>query len=312
MAALMLPSAERATAQQYPSRNITFIVAFAAGGVADGIGRLVGQKLGEKLGQTVVIENRGGAGGNIAAKAVAGAAPDGYTVLVTTTALAINETMHKSKGFAAADFATAAIAASSPEAFVTQTDRPASNLKELVAAAKDKPINFGTAGVGSGSHIAAEYFFRVLAKVPATHVPFQGGAPAINAVVAGHVDLLAGTLGGGVAAQINGGKLKGLGIASDKRAAVTPNVPTITEGGYPAFSAASWVGFFVPAKTPPEVVTRLNATIDEIVKEPDVQARLKTLGFDAVTGSQAQAESLFKAEVAKWGRMVDTIGVAVN
>jgi tripartite-type tricarboxylate transporter receptor subunit TctC len=310
--ATLFTLAHPVSAQQYPSHNITFIVGFAAGGVADGIGRLVGQKLGERLGQSVIVENRGGAGGNIAAKAVAGAAPDGYTVLVTTTALAINETMQKNKGFSAADFATVAIAASSPEVLATHPDNPGKNIGEYLAATKGKPINFGTAGAGSGSHIAAEYFFKVLAKVPATHVPFQGGAPALNAAIANHIDLIATTVGGGPAAQIKADKLKGLAMASEQRIAVTPNVPSYAEGGYPNFTASSWVGFFVPAKTDPQVVAKLNAAIDAVVKDPEVQQRLATLGFDPVTGASARAEALFKSEVEKWGKMVSAVGITVD
>ena len=282
------------SAQAYPNRNITFVVGFAAGGVADSIGRLVGQKLADRLGQTVVVENRGGAGGNIAAKSVAGSAADGYTVLVTTTALAINETLHKNKGFTADDFTSVAIAASSPESLSAPPTMQANNIGEFLKAMQGKPINFGSAGAGSGSHIAAEYFLKVLAKVPATHVPFQGGAPAMNAALAGHIDLLAATVGGGVAAQINAGKLKGIAMASEKRIAVTPDVPTFAEGGFPSFTAASWVGFFVPAKTPPDVIAKLHDAIDAIVKEPDMQQRLASLGFDPVTGTQSEAQAMFK------------------
>ncbi len=301
-----------ASAQAYPSRNITLVVGFAAGGVADSIGRLVGQKLGERLGQTVVVENHGGAGGNIAAKSVAGLAADGYTILVTTTALAINETLHKNKGFSAGDFKCVAIAASSPESLSVPATMQVSNIGEFLKAMQGKPINFGSAGAGSGSHIAAEYFLKELAKVSATHVPFQGGAPAMNAAIAGHIDLLAATVGGGVAAQINAGRLKGVAMASEKRIAVTPDVPTFAEGGFPNFTAASWVGFFVPAKTSPEVIAKLHDAIDAIVRQADIQQRLASLGFDPVTGTQSEAQTMFTSEVAKWGKMVTALGLAVN
>ena len=301
-----------ANAQPYPASRITFVVAFAAGGVADTLARLVGNGVEKRLGQSVVVENRGGAGGNIAAAAVAHAAPDGYTVLVTTTALAINETLRKNKGFTAADFKTVAIGASSPEALIVNPANPANNLADFVKAAKTKSINFGSAGVGSGSHIQAEYFFKEIAKIDAVHVPFQGGAPATNAIVGNQIDLLATTLGGGAAAQIAGGKLKGLGIASERRAAVTPDVPTFAEAGYPGYFAASWVGFFAPAKTDPQIVAKLNAAIDDVINDPAVQQRLKSLGFDPITGPPAKAESYFRAEVEKWGTMVQTLGLSIN
>jgi tripartite-type tricarboxylate transporter receptor subunit TctC len=310
--ALIVASPGSAPAQDYPAKPITFLVAFAPGGVADGIGRLIAQKLGEALKQTVVVENRGGAGGNLAAKQVAGAAPDGYTVLVTTTALAINETLHRNKGFAADDLATVAIVASSPEAFAVNTANPAASLSEFLASAKGKPINFGSAGVGSGSHIAAEYFFKEIAKVPATHVPFQGGAPAINAAIGNHIDLLSITLGGGLVAQVRGGKLKGFGVMDPKRVTAMKDVPTFAEAGFPGFHAASWVGLFVPAKTPIAVVAKLNGAIDEIVKQPDFRERLASLGFEPVIGNQAAAAKRFKDDVAEWGKRVSALGLKVE
>jgi tripartite-type tricarboxylate transporter receptor subunit TctC len=307
-------SAGRAGAETYPSNKITLIVAFAPGGVADTLARLIGQGVSERLHQGVVVENRGGAGGNIAAGLVSRATPDGYTLLVTTTALAINETLRQNKPFSASDFTTVAITASSPEALVTSPSNPAKNLADFVKAAKakGKPITFGSAGVGSGSHIEAEYFFKELAKIPATHVPFQGGAPAINATLGNQIDLLATTLGGGAAAQIKAGKLKGLGIAADKRAAVVPNVATYAEQGFPGFTAASWVGVFAPAKTDPKIVATLNAAINETLKSPEVQKRLTGIGFDPIEGTPAQADTMFKSEVGKWGKMVKTLGLSIK
>ena len=300
------------SAQPYPARDVTFIVAFAAGGVADTVARLVGQGVSARLGRNVVVENRGGAGGNIAAAAVARAASDGYSLLVTTTALAINETLRANKGFSASDFKTVAIVASSPESLITSASNPASNLADFMKAARGKSINFGTAGVGSGSHIAAEYFFKEIAKLSAVHVPFQGGAPAMNATIGNQIDLLATTLGGGAAAQIAGGKVKGLAVASAKRVAVIPNVPTYAEAGYPNFEAASWVGIFAPANTSPEIVAKLNATIEEVMKDSQLVQKLTSIGFDPIHGSQAEAESYFQAEVVNWGKMVKALGLSIN
>jgi tripartite-type tricarboxylate transporter receptor subunit TctC len=301
-----------ARAATYPSEKITVIVAFAPGGIADTLARLIGQGLSERLQQSVVVENRGGAGGNIAAAFVARANPDGYTLLATTTALAINETLFADKQFSATDFKTVAIAASSPEALVTSPDNPAKDLPAFVKAMNGRTINMAIPGVGTGSHIEAEYFFKQLAKVPVQPIPYQGGAPAINATIAGQVDLMATTLGGGAAAQIAGGRLKGLGIAADKRAAVTPNLPTYAEQGYPAFTAASWVGFFAPAKTDPQILQTLNAAIDDIVKSPAVEKKLADMGFDPLAGSQAQADAMFSAEIKKWGDMVKALDLSIK
>jgi tripartite-type tricarboxylate transporter receptor subunit TctC len=301
-----------AEAQTYPANKITIIVAFAPGGVADTLARMIGQGLGERLHQTVVVENRGGAGGNIAASFVVRSTPDGYTLLATTTAIAVNETLFVNKDFSAKDFATVAIPASSPESLVTSGSNPAGNLTDFLKAMNGKTINLAIPGVGTGSDIEAEYFLKFIAKAPAQVIPFQGGAPAITATIGNQVDLMASTLGGGAAAQINDGKLKGLGIAADKRAAVTPNVPTYAEQGFPGFTAASWVGFFAPAKTDAHIVAALNATINEIVQTADVQKKLSDLGFDPITGLPEQSEAMFHAEVDKWGKMVKALDLSIK
>jgi len=309
--ALILGCAQ-AGAQTYPATKITIIVAFAPGGIADTLARLIGQGLSERLHQPVVVENRGGAGGNIAASFVARAEADGYTLLATTTALAINETLFANKEFSARDFKTVAIAASSPEALVTSGTNPANTLTDFLKAMDGKTINLAVPGVGTGSDIEAEYFLKFLAKAPAQMIPFQGGAPAINATIGNQVDLMASTLGGGAAAQIQGGKLKGLGIAADKRAAVTPNVSTYAEQGFPGFTAASWVGFFAPAKTDAKIVATLNGAINDIVKSPEVTKKLTDMGFDPITGGPADADSLFNSEVDKWGKMVNALGLSIK
>jgi tripartite-type tricarboxylate transporter receptor subunit TctC len=311
--AAVLFAAGEAAAQPYPAANkITLIVAFAPGGIADTVARLVAQGLSERLHQSVVVENRGGAGGNIAASFVARAEPDGYTLLATTTALSINQTLFANKDFSASDFKTVAIAAISPEALATSASNPANNFSEFLKAMAGKTINFAVPGIGTASHIQAEYFFKFLAKVPAQMIPFQGGAPAINATIGDQVDILATTLGGGAAAQMAGGKLKGMAIADDKRAAVAPNVPTYVELGYPRLAAASWVGFFAPAKVDPQIVATLNGAIDDIVRSPQVQKKLADMGFDPIIGSPAAAEALFNGEVAKWGAMVKALDLSIK
>ena len=305
-------SGRQISAQQYPSRQITFIVAFAPGGVADTLARLIGKGLGDRLHQTVVVENRGGAGGNIAAEVVANANPDGYTLLATTTAFAINQTLFVSKPFSVSDFRTIAIIASSPEALVTSPTSPANDLPALIKAINGRAINLAIPGVGTGSHVVAEYFFKELAKVPVQPIPFQGGAPALNATIAGQVDLMATTLGGGAAAQIDGGKLKGIAIAADKRATVAPDIKTYAEQGYPDLTAASWVGLFASAKTDPAIIGKLNATVEEVINDPAVQKTLETIGFDPIHQSPAEADAYFKSEVSKWGGMVKKLGLSVN
>lgn len=306
------PNQKAARAETYPANRITMIVAFAPGGFADTMARLVAQGLSERLHQSVVVENHAGAGGNIAAGLVAHAAPDGYTLLATTTALAINETLFAEKQFSANDLKTVSMVASSPESLATSPDNPANNLTEFLKAKNGQVINFGSAGVGTGSHIEAEYFFKFLAKVPAQHIPFQGGAPAVNAAIAGQIDMLAATLGGGPAAQMQAGKLKGLGIAANKRAAVVPNVPTYAEQGLPDFTASSWVGIFTPAKTDPQILATLNGAINDTIKTQEVQAKLVALGFDPLAGSPLEADAMFHDEIAKWGKMVKALNLSIK
>jgi tripartite-type tricarboxylate transporter receptor subunit TctC len=298
-------------AQTYPTQNITFVVGFAAGGIADVVARLVGQKLSERLGHTVVVENRGGAGGNLAAKAVSGAAPDGYTILATTTSLAVNETASKNKGFSVNDLRTIAIAAISPDVLAVHPSNPAKDLKEFIRNGKDKSFTYGSAGVGTGPHIGAEFFFREVAKVNAVHVPFTGGAPAVQAAIGNHIDAIVLTLPT-VVPPMTQGLLHGIGLASPVRNSAVPNVPTYGEMGFPNVYSGSWVGFFAPAKTPDAVIVRLNAEINAIMKEPEARQKLATIGFDPIIKTTTEAADYFSSEVANWGKMTRAIGYSAE
>jgi tripartite-type tricarboxylate transporter receptor subunit TctC len=302
-ASLIAPAA----AQTYPTQNITIIVSFAAGGLADLIGRLVGSKLDARLKQSIVVENRSGAGGNIAAKVVANSAPDGYTILATTSGLAANLTASKNRGFEQNDLRPIAFVAFSPDVIAVNPSNPAKDLKEFIANAKEKSFTYGSAGVGTGPHIGAEYFFQEVAKVKYVHVPFQGGAPAIAATLGNHVDALVLTLPPTVP-QILQGKLRGLGVASDKRNNAIPDVPTYGEMGYPGVYSGSWVAFFAPGKTPDAIVTKLNAEINALMAEPDSLEKLKQNGFDPVVKNVAESEAYYKSEVTSWAKMVNAIG----
>jgi tripartite-type tricarboxylate transporter receptor subunit TctC len=303
--------AQPCRAQTYPAQTITVVVAFAAGGIADVVARFVGQKLSERLGQTIVIENRGGAGGNLAAKAVSSAPADGYTILATTSALAVNETASKNKGFSTDDLNPVAIVAISPDVLAVHPSNPAKDLREFINTAKEKSFTYGSAGVGTGPHIGAEYFFREVAKVKAVHVPFTGGAPAVTAAIGNHVDAIVLTLPT-VTPQINQGGLRGLGLASPSRNGAVPNVPTYGEMGFPDVYSGSWVGFFAPAKTPEAVVAKLNADINEIMKAQEAQQKLKSIGFDPIVKTQREAAADFRNDVATWGKMTRAVGLAAE
>jgi len=303
--------AQPARAQTHPSQNITVLVAFPAGGLADIIARLVSTKLEARFKQSVVVENRGGAGGNIAAKTVFTAAPDGYMLLATTTGLAVNMTASKNRGFEMDDIRPVAIVAISPDVIAIHPSNPAKDLKEFIANAKEKSLTYGTAGVGTGPHIGAEYFFQVVAKVKSVHVPFTGGAPAVQAAIGNHVDGVVLTLPT-VTPQIVQGTLRGIGLASPTRNAAVPDVPTYGEMGFPDVYSGSWVAFFAPAKTPDAIVGKLNAEINAVMKDPEVLQRLKTIGFDPIIKNQAETAAYFKSEIANWGKMVRAVGITVD
>jgi tripartite-type tricarboxylate transporter receptor subunit TctC len=302
--------AQPALAQTYPSQNVTVVVAFPAGGLADIIGRLVSTKLEARLKQSFVVENRGGAGGNIAAKQVVGAAADGYTLLATTSGLAANLTASKNRGFEKTDLRPVAFVAISPDVLAVHPSNPAKDLKEFIANARQKSFTYGSAGAGTGPQIGAEYFFKEAAKLPAAnvvHVPFQGGAPAITAVLGNHVDALVLTLPPTVP-QILQGKMRGLGVAAEKRNSAIPDVPTYGEMGFPNVYSGSWVAFFAPAKTPDAVIAKLNTEINAVMKDADSLEKLKQNGFDPLAKDIAGTNAYFDSEVASWAKMVNAIG----
>jgi tripartite-type tricarboxylate transporter receptor subunit TctC len=283
-------------------------VGFAAGGVADVIARTVGEKLGKRLGRAVTVENRGGASGSLAAKSVSDAAPDGYTILATTTSLAVSETVTRNKGFSVDDLRAVAIVALCPVILAVHPSNPVKDLQEFIENGKAKSFTYGSAGVGTSPHIGAEYFFRQVTKVKAVHVPFTGGgAPAVQSAIGNHVDAIVLTLPT-VVPPITQGLLRGIGLASPTRNSAVPNVPTYGEMGFPNVYSGSWVGFFAPAKTPDAIIMKLNAEINAIMKESAVQQSLKTIGFDVMIKTQAEASDYFRSEVANWGRMARAIG----
>jgi tripartite-type tricarboxylate transporter receptor subunit TctC len=302
--------AEAQDAAKYPTKRVNLVVGFAAGGFADTLARTIGQKLQDKWGQPVTIENRAGAGGNTAAKFVASAAPDGHTILVTTTAIAINETLYKTREYQLGELTAVAMPASSAESLAVHPSKPSGSLKEFLDWAKDKEITFGSAGVGSGSHIAAEYFFKNIAKTKANHVPFRGGALSVQAGVGNQIDVVASSFGS--APQVNEGKLKGLAVASTERSVSMPQVSTFAEAGFPNFVAESWVGFFVPAKTNPAIVEKLNAAINEIISDNSAKKHLTGLGYELTARSVADSNKYLTSEVQNWATMVKAIGITVD
>jgi tripartite-type tricarboxylate transporter receptor subunit TctC len=296
----------------YPTESVKFVVAFSAGGPTDVVARLLGQRLTEKWGQSVIIENRGGAGGNIAARQVAKAEPNGYTVLVTTSAFAVNPSLTANAGYAPeSDFRTVIVAGTTPNIIVGAADLKASTLKELIEAAKTEKLTYGMPGTGTTPHLSAEKLFKVLAKVDIPAVTFTGGAPTLNALLGGHIKVACLAMPPTVE-QIKSGRIKALAVLSDKRVPSLPDVPTAIEQGFGDREESTWIALFVPAATPAAVLARLNADINAVLAESDIRVRLDELGVLPVGGPPTSAEAYVHAEIRRWGEVVRSIGLRVD
>jgi tripartite-type tricarboxylate transporter receptor subunit TctC len=292
-------------------KKITLVVPFAAGGSLDALARMIGQKIAAVTGQSLVVENKVGAGGNLGARTVAAADPDGNTLLYTSTGIAINPYLYANPGYSIADLTPIIIPAANTTLFAVNPSNPAQNLTQFLANARTKSFTFGTAGVGTGGYLTGEYFFRSVAKVDAIHTPFAGGAPAVNALLGNHIDTISVAISDGTS-QVKAGTLRGIAVASAKRATGLPDVPTIAEQGFPGFDITIWTGLFAPAKTNPEYLAKLNQAVNELLKEPEFQARLATLGFDATPQTLPEARKFLASESEKWKTIVNAVGLKVN
>lgn len=310
--AFLVPASALAQGGAYPSKPVRIIVPFAPGGIADVASRLVAAKLGDAWGQPVLVENRGGAGGNVGTVAVARSSPDGYTVLATTTAVAVNPSLYKNAGYdLEKDLAPVIDVASSPNLIVVHPSLGVSNLQELFVKAKAGKLSYGSAGSGTTPHLTAEHLFRVQAGLDIVHVPYGGAGPAVSAAVAGQVDVGSISMPPAVP-MVRAGRLRAIAVTSSKRAAALPDVATVAEQGFPGFEDYTWVGIFMPAGAPAEAVGRLNAEIEKLLATADMKERLATLGFEPVGGSPAQFAAYLRKELAKWAQMVKEVGAKVD
>lgn len=311
---LLVGTSAGAFADSWPSRSIKLIVPFPAGGAADTIARIYSEKLGEALKQSVVVENKAGAGTAIAAETVAAADPDGYTLSLAPagqlTILPHVNTAIKFDPFKS--FTPVSLLASVPYVVAASPDAPVSNLKELVAAAKKDPGKFTYSSCGPGTlcHLSGE-LFKSLTGTDLLHVPFKGSAPAINALLGNQVNLAFDTLTV-LAPQIRDGKVKGLAVTSRERSPLLPNVPTAAEAGVSGFVVDSWFGLVVPAATPANVVQRLNAEVIRIGNLPDVRQRLETQGLTVTTSTPEAFTQTIRADYERWGKVVDAAGAKLN
>jgi tripartite-type tricarboxylate transporter receptor subunit TctC len=301
-------------ADPYPTKPIRIIVPFPPGGPADALARTVGERLAQALGQSVVVDNRPGAGGNIGMELGAKAAPDGHTlVLAPAGNLTVNPSLYRNVPYdVGRDFAPVTVIAAVPNVLIVNPQVPAKDVGELIAYAKANPgkLNYSSPGAGSGAHLAGE-LLRSSAGVDIMHVPYNGIAPAVTAVVSGDVQMM---FAGAPSAlpQAAGGKVRMIGVASPKRIAAAPSVPTLDESGLPGFDVTSWYSIVAPAGTPPAVIDRLQKEIARALENPEVKAKLVGLGAEPVANSPAEFAAMIKVETAKWGKIVKDANIKVE
>jgi tripartite-type tricarboxylate transporter receptor subunit TctC len=303
-----------AQAQAFPTKAITIIVPFSAGGTTDILARVLGQFMSKDLGQPVVIDNRAGAGGNIGTQLVARAAPDGYTILMGTVGThAINQSLYPKLAFdPIKDFAPLTRVALVPNLLVANPAQPFKTVKELMAYAKANPgkVTFGSSGSGTSIHLSGE-LFKQMAGVDIQHVAYKGSAPAANDLLGNHIAIMFDNMPSAIG-HVKAGKLRPLAVTTAQRSPALPDVPTIAEAGVPGYEATSWFGLLAPAGTPAPVVTKLNAAILKALADPDVKKKLLEQGAEPAGETPAQFAAFIASETVKWGKIVKQSGATAQ
>lgn len=301
-----------ALAQNYPTKPVRMLVAFPAGGSADIVARVLGQRLGESFGQNFIIDNRPGAGGNLAFEALAKAEPDGYTILNSTPGIVINPSLYRKVNFRIEDFVAVSLVGEAPLLIMAHPSLPANSIPELVKLAKAKPgaIRFASAGNGSSSHLATEVF-RMMAGIDMLHVPYKGGGPAFQDVIGGQVEITSLPVAESLP-NVRAKRVKALGQTGIRRSAVAPDIPTLDEAGIKGYNVTTWYVVFGPAKMPRELVTRLYNEIDKVLKQPETQAKLRDVGVDIIGTNPEQAAAFVKSEYEKWAKLIQASGAKVD
>jgi len=307
--ALAAKIARAENAENYPHHAVTFVVPFAPAGGTDILARLLGQKLEQRFGQSFVVENRPGAGTVIATNYVAKSPPDGYTMMMTVSSLAIDATLYKKLPYdPATDFALLAVVASVPFVLVVSPSLPVRSVDDLIKLSKQRPLSYGSGGVGAFHHLAGALFAN-MAGIKLMHVPYHGTAPALNDLVGGYIQLMFSDLGPALP-LINAGKVRALAVTTTTRFAALPEVPPLADS-VPGFDAAAWQGVIAPAKTPSDVVGKLNLALNAIVATDDVRARLADLGMSPIgKGSPDELAHFLQSEIERWGKVVEAAGIA--
>ena len=301
-------------AETFPSKTVKLVVPFPAGGPLDATGRTIGQKLTEAWGQSVIVENKPGAGGNIGAEYVAKSAPDGYTVVMGALSThAVNPSLYPKMPFdAQKDFAPITLVAVTPNVLVVNPSLPVHSVKELIAYAKANPgkLSFGSGSIGSAGHLAGE-LFKVDAGVDMVHVPYKGAAPAMQGLLAGDTQLMFDNLASAMS-QVKAGKLRALAVTTAERSKLAPELPTMAEAGLPGFDISTWYGLLAPAGTPPDIVTKWNADVTAMLRTPDMRERLRAQGAEPAPDTPAEFARFVATAAAKYARIVKTSGAKVD
>ncbi len=297
-------------AADYPNRQVTLIVPFAPAGGTDVLARLLAEKLEQEFGKPFVVENRPGAGTVIATNFVAKSPPDGYTIMMDVSSLAIDVTLYKSLPYdPAKDLALVALIARVPFVLVVNPALPVKSVEDLIKLAKQRPLSYGSGGIGAFHHLAAALFCS-MTSIKMTHVPYRGTAPALNDVMGGYIQLMFSDLGPALP-LINAGKIRPLAVTTKERFAALPNIPPLADVGVPGFDAAAWQGVVAPAKTPEPILAKLNAKLNAIVAMPDIHTRMTDFGMIPVgTGSLDDLHQFFQSEIARWAKVVEEAGIA--
>jgi tripartite-type tricarboxylate transporter receptor subunit TctC len=313
LGAALLAASTPLFAQNYPEKPVQVIVPYLAGGPADTAARVVAQGLAERMGQPFVVMNKPGAGGNIGHEAIAQATPDGYTLGIGGNTTGANVGLYATLPYdPLKSFAPISIHYRDANILVVKADSPINSVADLIARAKAKPgeITFSSSGNGTSTHLSGELFNK-MAGVTMTHVPYKGVPPAIADVMGGQVTLMfaSSTI---VAPQIKAGKLKGLGVTSQKRLPMFPDLPTISEAGLPGFEATTWTGLMAPAKTPPAVIAKVHREVVATLNKPEVRAQLEGQGFEVVAGTPEEMQALIREDIDKWGGLFKSLGTKVQ
>jgi len=304
--AVLAAAAATCHAQNFPARPVTLTVGFAPGGGTDTAARIIAKKLTENIGQSVVVENRAGAGGNIAAQHIATAPPDGYTIHLTSVGpMAVAPAMQKNLAYdPKKDIAPITMGVMFPNVIVVNPTLPAKTLAEYVALAKSRPgeLNYASSGVGGAGHLAGE-LFKQRAGIDVVHVPYKGGGPAMTDLLGGRVTMYPG-VPSTVLPHVDSGKLRALAITGPNRIPTHPNIPTVAESGYPGFEASNWYAFVAPARTPPEILEYWNREINKVLRDPQVKAELAKHGLDPAPGTREELARYIDKETEVWGKVV--------